>query len=208
MEPLRERKKEQTRVRILASAECLLGERGLEATTMEEIAAGAEVSVGTLYNYFGSKHQLLLALLESETDALIARGAEILARPAGDGPTLARDLLQAYLGLFLDLDRRLLTEVFTAGMSRTALGGGLMNLDLRLMEQVGSLVRRLRGEGRIDPALPLEEATLLLYSVLLTQILFYVAVPAIEPDVVRSQLARQVDLAFAGLGPADVPDAT
>ena len=38
MEPLRERKKEQTRARILEVAERLLGERGLEAATMEEIA--------------------------------------------------------------------------------------------------------------------------------------------------------------------------
>ena len=204
MEPLRERKKGQTRARILESAERLLGERGLEAATMEEIAADAEVSVGTLYNYFGSKTLLLVALLERETDVLIARGARILAAPGNDGPAAVRALFAAYLDVFLDhLDRSLLTDAFTAGLTQAPLGGELMSLDLRLMEQVGALVLQLRADGRIDPGVAPEEATLLLYSILLAQILFYVTVPAIEPGVVRAQMARQVDAAFSGLSPVD-----
>jgi AcrR family transcriptional regulator len=202
MEPLRERKKEQTRARILEVAARLLGERGLEAATMEEIAAAAEVSVGTLYNYFGSKTLLLLALYEQETTILIARGAAIVADPGDDGPAAAQRLFAAYLDVFLDhLDRSLLTDAFTAGMTQAALGGKLMDLDLQLMEQVGQLVHALRTRGVLDLEVAPEEATLLLYSLLITQILFYVTVPAVEPGVVRAQLARQVEAAFAGLGP-------
>lgn len=202
MEPLRERKKEQTRARILEVAERLLGERGLEAATMEEIAAAAEVSVGTLYNYFGSKTLLLLALYEQETAILIARGAPVVAEPGDDGPAAVRRLFGIYLDVLVDqLDRSLLTDALTAGLNQAALGGKLMDLDLRLMEQVGQLAMVLQARGLLDAAVAPEEAALLLYSILITQILFYVTVPAVAPGVVRAQLVRQVEAAFAGLGP-------
>ncbi|MBM4300607.1 MAG: TetR/AcrR family transcriptional regulator [Deltaproteobacteria bacterium] len=48
---------------ILAAARQLLEERGLEVMTMEEIAAAAGVAKGTLYLYFQSKDDLILALI-------------------------------------------------------------------------------------------------------------------------------------------------
>jgi len=209
MTPLRERKKEQTRARILQSAGRLLAERGFAAATMEEIAAAAEVSVGTLYNYFGSKTLLLLALFDRETDLLIERGAAVVADPGGDGSAAVLALFETYLGFFLnDLDRGLLSDAFVVGMTQSALGDELISMDLRLMEQVGHLVARLRADGLLAGEIPIEEATLLLYSILIIQILSYVTVPAIGPEVVRAQIGRQVDAAFAGLRPIDPTRAT
>ncbi len=48
---------------ILAAARQLLDQRGLEAMTMEEIAAAAGVAKGTLYLYFQSKDDLIQALV-------------------------------------------------------------------------------------------------------------------------------------------------
>jgi AcrR family transcriptional regulator len=48
---------------ILAAARQLLDQHGLEAMTMEEIAAAAGVAKGTLYLYFQSKDDLIQALL-------------------------------------------------------------------------------------------------------------------------------------------------
>jgi len=48
---------------ILAAARRLLEQRGLEALTMEEIAAAAGVAKGTLYLYFESKDDLIQALI-------------------------------------------------------------------------------------------------------------------------------------------------
>jgi AcrR family transcriptional regulator len=48
---------------ILAAARKLLDQHGLEAMTMEEIAAAAGVAKGTLYLYFQSKDDLIQALI-------------------------------------------------------------------------------------------------------------------------------------------------
>lgn len=59
---LRQRNKQDTRRRILAAARGCLGAAGFEAVTMDEIAAAAEVSRATLFNYFPSKVSILTAL--------------------------------------------------------------------------------------------------------------------------------------------------
>ncbi|WP_433599588.1 TetR family transcriptional regulator [Nocardia sp. CA-135953] len=58
---LRERKKERTRRTIREEAFRLFREQGYTETTIEQIAAAAEVSPSTFFRYFPTKEQLVLA---------------------------------------------------------------------------------------------------------------------------------------------------
>jgi AcrR family transcriptional regulator len=60
---IRERKKADTRMRILESAVRLFGMRGIDAVTVDEIAEAASVGKGTVYNYFGAKEDIVVAFL-------------------------------------------------------------------------------------------------------------------------------------------------
>lgn len=48
----------------------LFAQRGVQGTTVEDIAAGAAVSVGTIYAHFGSKQSLALAFMDEALDTL------------------------------------------------------------------------------------------------------------------------------------------
>lgn len=60
---LRERKKLVTRQCIIREAIRLFSARGFDAPTIEEIASAAQVGKGTVYNYFSSKEEILVAFL-------------------------------------------------------------------------------------------------------------------------------------------------
>ena len=64
-EKIKERKrreKEARRAKIIESAKNMFLSKGFDNTTMEKIAIDAELSKGSLYNYFNSKDELYLAV--------------------------------------------------------------------------------------------------------------------------------------------------
>ncbi|WP_331766918.1 TetR family transcriptional regulator [Embleya sp. NBC_00896] len=76
---LRERKKVQTRQRIRREAYRLVAEQGYDATTVDQIAAAADVSRSTFFRYFPTKEDVVLT---DEYDP--AFGEALEARPADE----------------------------------------------------------------------------------------------------------------------------
>ena len=68
---LRDRLRAETRQVILAAAEEALGQHGARGARMELIAAAAGLAVGTLYNYFSDRQELIEALFESRRAELV-----------------------------------------------------------------------------------------------------------------------------------------
>lgn len=79
---LRERKKAATRSALSAAALHLATARGVDAVTVEDIAAEAGVSARTFFNYFATKEEAFVA------DDL-ARGQDLLARFRAEPPDAA-----------------------------------------------------------------------------------------------------------------------
>ena len=78
---LRQRKLQATRERLTHAAMALFLERGFEATTIDDIAAAADVSRRSFFHYFASKEDVVAAWQEGAASALVA---EIVARPADE----------------------------------------------------------------------------------------------------------------------------
>jgi AcrR family transcriptional regulator len=80
---LRERKKLETRDRLRAVALRLATERGFERVTVEDIAAEADVSTRTFFNYFASKEDALIGPDPASASDL---ASALAGRPVGEPP--------------------------------------------------------------------------------------------------------------------------
>ena len=130
-EPRGERRKRETRSRLLKAALRLMAEKGMEGVAINEITEAADVGFGSFYNHFESKEAIYAALLdwvfEEFGDALdrlvrdIADPAEIISvcvrhtmlrarREPVWGQFLIREGFSAKV-LERGLDRRLLRDI-------------------------------------------------------------------------------------------------
>jgi AcrR family transcriptional regulator len=85
---LRERKRQQTRERLTRVAMALFIDRGFEATTLDDIAAAADISRRSFFHYFASKEDVVFAWQEESTAALMAA---VAARPADESMLAAAE---------------------------------------------------------------------------------------------------------------------
>ena len=68
------RKGERTRARIVEAAARLVYERGVAATTLDDVKAAAEVSGSQMYHYFPDKDELVQAVITHQADLGSAEG--------------------------------------------------------------------------------------------------------------------------------------
>lgn len=200
MTGLREKKKQQTREAIVAEAGRLFGKQGFQATTMEEIAVGAGVSAGTLYNYFGTKNTIVLAHIGAQVAEMVETGAAIVDDPPADVVVAVKKLTRVHLDRFIAIDRELLREMLAAsfGPSSNVLPE-LIRLDYLLLDQLTSLLRHFAGSGDLGPAVDSAEAAIAVYSLLATQLIMYLSVEDMTAAALRRAVARQIQIVFTGL---------
>ncbi len=160
----------QTRQRILDTALDLFAKQGYEQTTMRDIAAAAECSLGLAYRYFASKEDLVLELYRWLVDQL-AEQVELLpsALLADRFQHLMRNLF-----VLMTPHRLTLSALFGAALnplSRAGLFG----------KEGGEIRRRARSlytvvvAGAKDAPRPaqIEDLATVLYGVQLALVLFW-----------------------------------
>ena len=98
---IREKKKELTRKTIMEKGFELFTERGIESVTMQEIADASLVGRATLFNYFNSKVDLVIAIGSWKWKEYIERKVEESKQFDREKRTGA-ELLNNYLNAFLE----------------------------------------------------------------------------------------------------------
>ncbi len=91
--PAHRRRKEARPHELRSAALALFVEKGFAATRLEEVAARAGVSKGTLYLYFDSKEALFLSVIKESMLPLLQKGRDVIDLNA-DNPEVA---LRAFL---------------------------------------------------------------------------------------------------------------
>ena len=178
-----QRRQARTRAALIAAAQRLFAAKGIEATTISEIAEEADIAVGSFYNYFETKEELLAALLASalaeQLEALRERQAAVddpaekisvahrlLVALATEHPELA------WLLVRFEVPHRVgqstLAEAAREDI-RTGIGTGRFTLEdpeVALQASGGALLAVIHSilRGDLDPACDVEHAAGVLRS--------------------------------------------
>lgn len=183
---------EERREALLAAATDFIAEHGIDALTMEALAARAEVSKGLVYHYFANRAELLLALMERERSVYDRQAVD-----RGVGKMPLREWIATRTAVLLD-----------AAEERGAVFIGLFNQ--RVIEHQVEEERRTRRDlairataRRLERELGLPSARAQILSTLLTGALTagsdVVARELAPRQAVEAEYLALVDLVIAGL---------
>jgi AcrR family transcriptional regulator len=155
-----ERRGDVARSIIDATRTCLL-ESGYASLSTRRVAEEAGVPLSQIHYHFGSKRELLLAVLVAETERLLERQAAIYDLPEPLSTRwdracdyLEEDLASGYV--------RIVSELIAAGWSDPGIAAAVRDVLRGWFELLGDVVRREVDRGlRIKPFEPGEVAALM-----------------------------------------------
>ena len=133
----------QRRQRIIESALTLAAEGGYEAVQMREVAARANVALGTLYRYFSSKEHLLVACM---FDTVAAMRQRFGVRPPAGEDAAAR-VIDTLRRATRAMQRQ--PNVFSAMLKSLISSGATVSAD---MEPIGDMMTEIVVGAIGEPA--------------------------------------------------------
>jgi AcrR family transcriptional regulator len=194
MTGLRERQKADRQRRLIEAALRLFRDKPYAAVRTEDIAAAAEVSVGTLYNYFATKGDLLLALVTMEVEEVLADGAGVVATPPDD----IAQAFDALIAVYYDHSLVYLTKaLWRTAMALsieapdTPFSARYTALDRSLIAQVTALVAELQRRGLARGDIPADQIGAILFNTLNQLFIEFVKVEPMTVADLKAQSAAQ-----------------
>lgn len=201
MTNLRERQKADRERRILSAAVQKFRADGYKRARIEDLADAADVSVGTVYNYYGTKGDILIAAVAMEVEEVLAEGQSLVDHPPSD----PRDAVLALTDCYYDHSLHYLTkEMWRRAMGlaieapETPNGQRYAELDARLAAQVADLIERFQRDGRIASDLDATALGQVIFNTINQCFVAFVTDDAMTLDTLRRD-ARQLLIPIANL---------
>lgn len=171
----------KTRAKLVDVARQLFAKKGVEDTTMNDIAQASKKGRRTLYTYFKSKEQIYMAVVESELEML----SEQLERAAGK-PVSPEQKIMELIMTHLDAIKMV---VYRNGTLRADFFRDIWRVEAMRKEfdrKEVALFRRILQEGK-------EKGFFDIDNVEITADILHYCVKGIEVPYIRGQIGEELD---------------
>ena len=169
MNTLRDRKKLESRQKMLDVAKRLFIERGYSKTTMEDIADQAGFGVATLYTYFRTKEGVFAAMARVDMSELQEAGERALENPGDDPLRAIWELLTIYNRVYDYISWGLMSEF----IANTKTKGPLRETAVWVQKWQADQIARVLVQGQVRGQVSADLDTTLASEVIIDLLLRY-----------------------------------
>lgn len=194
MAGLRAKQKADRTRRILDAATTLFREQGYDSARIEDIAERAEVSVGTLYNYYQNKGDILVATVAMEVTEVLEGGARILANPPLNVAEALRTLVEHYYDhslYYLSKEMWRTAMAISIQQPDMPLSRRYTELDGQLSAQVIQLVETLQARGVVQAGVDAKAMGEVFFNNLNLMFMEFCKVETMPLDVLKARVNAQ-----------------
>jgi AcrR family transcriptional regulator len=192
---LQEKKKKKRRKRIQAAATTLFQTNGYADTTINAIADRADVGVGTIYNYFSSKSEILLNIV---ADIFLEKKPDETIHEKDPAQTAIR-FLSYYMDEFSIFEKEIWRGWFAALFQEPKLFERAYELDMKIVGELAGVCEAMQAKGMITDQVPPLEIAKLLYTPFISLVMSYIMLEDMTVPDAKKEFERQVTLIFRGL---------
>ncbi len=194
---LMDKKKQKRKKRIILAATALFQDKGYADTTIGDIADQAEVGVGTIYNYFSSKNEILLNLV---ADICIEKKPDEIIYDNDPVRTLY-SYIYGYFDEFLIFDKAIWRGWFAALFNEPNLFERAYALDMKIAGELVGMCEKMQARNMISNKVPAQEIASTVYVVFISWMMSYIMIPDMEFQTLKKEFEGQVKLVFGGFKP-------
>ena len=194
MAGLRARHKADRERRILKAAAKLFRQAGYDGARIERIADAADVSAGTIYNYYQNKGDLLVAIVAMEVNEVLKSGARHIAGRHRGARTAVDRLVAIYIEhslVYLSKEMWRHAMAIATQQPETPFGVIYSGLDRRLAEQVCTLLDKLQAAELLAEGVDTSSAGELIFNNLNMMFTVFVKDEAMTVAEVLAAISRQ-----------------
>ncbi len=189
---LRQKQKAARERRILQAAVTKFRADGYHAVRIDDLASMAEVSVGTIYNYYRNKADILIATVAMEVEEVLVAGEKVVAAPPNGVENAVLTLIYGYYDHSLHY---LSKEMWRSAMALsieaadTPNGQRYTELDARLAQQVKALIAALKGKGEVRAELDADALGQLIFNALNQEFIEFIK----QDEMALAELHKRID---------------
>jgi AcrR family transcriptional regulator len=184
----------------LRAALDLFREEGFDKTRMEDIAARALVSIPTVYNYFASKREVLIEILQEDRNQANESFEHLASTPPAEPSAGFAALVYANMRDIRDpKDKQLWRELIAAvAKSHDRERDPFEKNQDVFRHYIKRLLQHYVATGKIDRKLPLDLTVDVILAVNSHNLRFLVASESCTPEDVRVLTRRQIKMILLG----------
>ena len=194
MAGLRAKNKADRHQRIVEAAARLFRTQGYDTVKMEAIAAAAEVSIGTIYNYYKNKGDLLVAIVSMEVHEVLAAGERVIADPPRNAEKAVAKLISNYIEhalVYLSKEMWRQAMAITTQQPDSPSGVAYNELDEALARQTAKLIRKLQTLGLMQVGLDAQAIGEMIFNNTNMMFTIFVKQEAMSVTTLLARIRRQ-----------------
>lgn len=171
----------KTRAKLVDVARQLFAKKGVEDTTMNDIAQASKKGRRTLYTYFKSKEQIYMAVVESELEMLSTQMEKAASKPVSPDKKIL-ELIMTHLDAIKMV-------VYRNGTLRADFFRDIWRVEAMRKEfdrKETALFRRVLHEGKEQNLFDID-------NVVITADILHYCIKGIEVPYIRGQIGEELD---------------
>ena len=195
MDSLRQRKKNDRKQRIQNSALALFGEQGFAKTTIAQIADNADLGVGTVYNYYKSKEEILFSTIQDHSGEYVSKLEKVINKADNNASESIAAFISIYLESFSLYNKTIWRELIAAGLSRNQAVMGLVDqVDFVYLNKFTELLDKYKEKKFLQNNFKSEETVSIIHNIIIANILRYLSTEKTTLTDLKKNVVKQIIL--------------